>query len=231
MSALTHALAYTRPLNACVCKKPRAASTHTHTLDAHTERQLEEQEALDKKLKTLQTFLTGDNVGLVSSVGEHGKGKEPQTQGHFAPSPPPQRVCMDSVSSRSQSISSASSPRGSIPSMPSRPESPQFLTSLTSKHTSPAHLAGPSTTTSSSQAKAQPLIRYGPMVNATAGSSASSFSDLRFPCSRTGNASHSHLVTLPEASLNFDLRVLFRRIFVQEALACKCFNQNDFQLE
>ena len=178
------------------------------------ERRLEEQEALDKKLKTLQTLLTGDNVGLVSSVGEHEKGKEPQTQGRLAPTPPPQRVRMDSVSSRSQSISSASSPRGSIPSMPSPPpESPQSLTSLTSKHTSPAYPAGPSTTTSSSQAKAQPLIRYGPTVNATAGSSASSFSDLsgscRFPCSRTGDASHSHLVTLPEASLNSELESAF----------------------
>ena len=151
------------------------------------ERRLEEQEALDKKLKSLQTLLTGDNVGLVSSVGEHGKGKELQTQGRFAPSPPSQRVRMDSVSSRSQSISSASSPRGSIPSMPSPPpESPQSLTSLTSKHTSPVNPAGPSTT--SSQAKAQPLLRYGPTVNATAGSSASSFSDLsgscRFPWQR-----------------------------------------------
>ncbi|KAF8484734.1 hypothetical protein DFH94DRAFT_715712 [Russula ochroleuca] len=124
------------------------------------ERRLEEQEALDKKLKTLQTLLTGDNVGLVSSVGEHGKGKEPQTQGRFAPSPPPQRVRMDSVSSRSQSISSASSPRGSIPSMPSPPPE------------------RPSTTAPLNQAKAQPLMRYGPTVNATAGSSASSFSDL-----------------------------------------------------
>ena len=151
------------------------------------ERRLEEQEALDKKLKSLQTLLTGDNVGLVSSVGEHGKGKELQTQGRFAPSPPSQRVRMDSVSSRSQSISSASSPRGSIPSMPSPPpESPQSLTSLTSKHTSPVNPAGPCTT--SSQAKAQPLLRYGPTVNATAGSSASSFSDLsgscRFPWQR-----------------------------------------------
>ena len=35
MSALTHALAYTHPLNTCVWKKPRAASTHMHTLDVH----------------------------------------------------------------------------------------------------------------------------------------------------------------------------------------------------
>jgi hypothetical protein len=41
-------------------------------------RRMEEQEALDKKLKSLQTLLVGDNVGLVSSVGEQGKASEPQ---------------------------------------------------------------------------------------------------------------------------------------------------------
>ena len=144
------------------------------------ERRLEEEEALDKKLKNLQTLLTGDNVGLVSSVSEHGKAIESQTsQGRFAPSSPPQRARTDaSVSSRSQSISSASSPRGSIPSMPSpTPESPQSVTSKHTSRSSPANPAGPSATTS--QAKAQPLLRYGP---ATAGSSASSFSDLSGSC-------------------------------------------------
>jgi hypothetical protein len=142
-----------------------------------TERRLEEQEALDKKLKTLQTLLTGDNVGLVSSISEHGKAKEPQTHGRFAPSPPPQRGRMDtSASSRSQSISSASSQRGSIPSIPSpSSESPQ---SLTSKHSSPTNPAGPSTTISPGQTKVQPVLRYGRSVKATTNSSASSFSDL-----------------------------------------------------
>jgi hypothetical protein len=161
------------------------------------ERRLEEQEALDKKLETLQTLLTGDNVGLVSSITEHGKAKEPQTESRFAQSSPPRRIRMDttSLSSRSQSISSASSPRGSIPSMPSPPpESPQ---SLTSRHTSPANPAGPSTTIPQGQAKAQPLLRYGSTVKATTDSSASSFSDISgscsSPCSRVDDA--SHLVT------------------------------------
>lgn len=141
------------------------------------ERQLEEQEALDKKLKTLQALLTGDNVGLVSSVSEHRKGKEPQTQGRFAPSPSSQLARKDtSASSRSQSISSTSSPRGSIPSIPS-PTSGSSQ-SLTSKHTSPTKPAGPSTATTLGQTKTQPLLRYGPVVNATGESSASSFSDL-----------------------------------------------------
>jgi hypothetical protein len=68
-------------------------------------RRMEEQEALDKKLKSLQTLLVGDNIGLVSSVGEQGKASEPQAwQGRFASSPPPQRARVDAnnVSSRSQ---------------------------------------------------------------------------------------------------------------------------------
>jgi hypothetical protein len=173
------------------------------------ERRLEEQEALDKKLKILQTLLTGDNVGLVSSISEHGKQKDPQTESRFAQSSPPRRVGTDtSVSSRSQSISSASSPRGSIPSMPSPPESPQ---SLTNKHTSPANPAGPSTTIPQGQAKVQPLLRYGPSVKATTNSSASSFSDLSgscgSSCSCVGNT--THLVSQLEASLNSELESAF----------------------
>jgi hypothetical protein len=174
------------------------------------ERRLEEQETLDKKLKTLQTLLTGDNVGLVSSISEHGKAKEQQTHDRFAPSPSPQRGRMDtSASSRSQSISSASSPRGSIPSMPSPPpESPQ---SLISKHSSPANPVGTSSTIPSGQTKAQPVLRYGPSVKATTNSSTSSFSDLSgtysFLCSRVPNV--SHLVTQLEASLNSELESAF----------------------
>ena len=174
------------------------------------ERRLEEQEALDKKLKTLQILLTGDNVGLVSSISEHGKANEQQTPGHgrVAPSPPPQRGRMDtSASSRSQSISSASSPRGSIPSMPSpSSESPQSLRS-------PANPAGPSTTIPPGQTKTQPVMRYGPSVKATTNSSTSSFSDLSgsysflCSCSRVGNV--SHLVTQLEASLNSELESAF----------------------
>lgn len=176
------------------------------------ERRLEEQETLDKKLKTLQTLLTGDNVGLVSSISENGKAKEQQIHDHFAPSPPPQRGRTDtSASSRSQSISSASSPRGSIPSMPSPPpESPQ---SLTSKHSSPANPAGPSTTIPPGHTKAQPVLRYGRSVKATTNSSTSSFSDLsgsyRFLCTRSRVGNVSHLVTPLEASLNSELESAF----------------------
>ncbi|KAH8999077.1 hypothetical protein EDB92DRAFT_1932502 [Lactarius akahatsu] len=125
------------------------------------ERRLEEQEALDKKLKNLQTLLTGENVGLVSFMKENRKEKSPK---------------LKDVRS-SQSISSASSPRGSIPSIPSPP--PESSQSLTSRHIAPAKsAASPSATSPGQGTKTQPLLRYGPSVKATPASSASSFSDL-----------------------------------------------------
>ncbi|KAH9045372.1 hypothetical protein EDB85DRAFT_23246 [Lactarius pseudohatsudake] len=143
------------------------------------ERRLEEQEALDKKLKNLQTLLTGENVGLVSSMKENRKGKEPQTQGRVAPSSPLRIAGANTGDSSrsSQSISSASSPRGSIPSIPSPP--PESSQSLTSRHIAPAKpAASPSATSPGQGTKTQPLLRYGPSVKATPASSASSFSDL-----------------------------------------------------
>ena len=174
------------------------------------ERRLEEQEALDKKLKNLQILLTGDNVGLMSSVSEHRKAKETQPQGPFAPSPSSQMARKDtSASSRSQSISSASSPRGSIPSIPS--PSPESSQSLTSKHASSSKPAGPTSATPQGQTKTQPLLRYGPSVNATTGSSASSFSDFSgswsFPCSYVCICSDP--AAQPEASLNSELESAF----------------------
>ena len=150
--------------------------------EEEAERRLEEQEALDKKLQNLQTLLTGDNVGLVSSTKENRKGKERQIQGRVAPGSPLGANVGDSGRS-SQSISSASSPRGSIPSIPSPP--PESSQSLTSRHIAPAKPSASSSATSPGQglgSKTQPLLRYGPSVQATTGSSASSFSDLSGPC-------------------------------------------------
>jgi len=142
------------------------------------ERRLEEQEALDKKLRNLQTLLTGDNVGLVSSTKETRKGKEPQNQRRVPSGSPPQVAGANTGDSgrSSQSISSASSPRGSIPSIPSPP--PESSQSLTSRHIAPAKPATSPGATSPPDPKTQPLLRYGPAVKATSGSSTSSFSDL-----------------------------------------------------
>ena len=42
------------------------------------ERRLEVKKAPDKKLKSMQMLLAGDNFGLVSSVMEQGKANDPQ---------------------------------------------------------------------------------------------------------------------------------------------------------
>ncbi|KAI0268226.1 hypothetical protein BC834DRAFT_682368 [Gloeopeniophorella convolvens] len=149
--------------------------------DEEAERRLETQEALDKKLRNLHSLLTGDNIGLVSSVNDNRRTREHQARMPFAPSSPPQRVGMSTGGlSRSQSISSSSSPRGSIPSMPSPP--PESSQSLASRNTSPPNRAVGPHTVSSEQTRTQPLLRYGASSKVTPssnqGSSASSFSDL-----------------------------------------------------
>ena len=154
--------------------------------EEEADRKLEEQEALDQKLKDLQKIITGDALGLVSSSQSKAEGKEksrdrgriPPTQGQ------PRRYRADELSSRSQSISSASSPQGSIPSIPSPPPEARFesLARHLSSHKSPSP---PVVSPRSAHGKSHP--RYGPVGRRTLssaseqeshGSSASSFSDL-----------------------------------------------------
>ncbi|KAJ3545987.1 hypothetical protein NM688_g5562 [Phlebia brevispora] len=120
------------------------------------EEQRAEQEALDRKLRELQRKLTKANLGLVSSPPKpaplrmqdtKGKGKE-MDRGRTAPlsasstsSSIHQRLEMSQAVNRSQtpshhSLSSASSPQGSIPDIPSpEPRSPQLSPM---RHFSPA---------------------------------------------------------------------------------------------
>ncbi|KAI0314796.1 hypothetical protein OF83DRAFT_410739 [Amylostereum chailletii] len=90
-----------------------------------TERVREEQEALQKKIADLQKVMTGDALGLVSSVRTKRKDKEPE-RGRLAssfhhPTLDLRQKNRPETLSRSQSISSSSSPHGSIPSIPSPP--------------------------------------------------------------------------------------------------------------
>jgi hypothetical protein len=86
-------------------------------LDAseQAERQLEEQEALDQKLRNLQTMITGDKLGLVRSSRPRQRTERPSRD--------PQRALSNytSLDSSSPSTSSVGSPQGSIPSIPSPP--------------------------------------------------------------------------------------------------------------
>ena len=158
--------------------------------EEEADRKLEEQEALDKKLKHLTKLITGDALGFVRSPRLQGKGKGKEVgRGRTPPRAMQRSFHGGELSSRSQSISSASSPHGSIPSIPSPPPESQPQSPI-SRHLSPSKSSSPPTVSPRS-VRGQSHMRYGPMVGRTAseqgsnhGSSASSFSDISGRCLR-----------------------------------------------
>ncbi|KAH9482278.1 hypothetical protein JR316_0004376 [Psilocybe cubensis] len=166
--------------------------------EEEAERNAEEEDALTKKLAALQKMMTIDTLGLVSGArarGDKGKGKD--NRGRSAPLSPRSAGSsrVDTLSSRSQSISSASSPQGSIPDMPmsgspsseSQPHSPpaRNRNQNFSPHKAPS--SPPAVSSKSAQGhhvNHQSQRRFGPLVDRTSdigsshGSEASSFSDL-----------------------------------------------------
>ncbi|KAH7931155.1 hypothetical protein BV22DRAFT_998669 [Leucogyrophana mollusca] len=157
--------------------------------EEEADRKQEEQEALDRKLANLQKMMTSEVVGLVGSPVSSSKGKD-IIRGR-APVSPSSRYIHESFRrddtrnrDHSASVSSASSPQGSIPSIPSpppesQPQSPISRHLSTSKSSSPPAL-------SVRNARGQAHMRYGALVaqanaseqESNQGSSASSFSDL-----------------------------------------------------
>jgi len=107
--------------------------------EEEAERKAEEQEALDLKLKQLSRLITNDTLGIVRSKRNTGRGN-----GSISPISPNSNSATnslrgDSLSSRSdnQSLSSTSSPRGSIADIPSpatdsQPHSPMHFGHRTS---------------------------------------------------------------------------------------------------
>jgi hypothetical protein len=153
------------------------------------DRAAEEQEALDRKLQHLQNMMTNDALGLVSASSPRNKGKAVE-RGRAGPLSPGSRSMAgsyrrDTLSSRSasNSISSASSPQGSIPDIPSPPAESQPHSPI-SRHLSPSKSSSPPTISPRS-AIGQPHRRYGPLIDrsmseqgSSQGSEASSFSDI-----------------------------------------------------
>jgi len=143
-------------------------------LDAseQAERHLEEQETLDRKLRNLQTMITGDKLGLVRSSRPRQRTERPSRD--------PNRALSNytSLDSSSPSTSSVGSPQGSIPSIPSPPpEQPVRRHAVATKSYSPPAL---------SPRHAQPqgfggligMVQGNGERDSNNGSSASSFSDL-----------------------------------------------------
>ncbi|KAJ6620816.1 hypothetical protein B0H10DRAFT_2163433 [Mycena sp. CBHHK59/15] len=145
--------------------------------EEEADRNVEEQEALDRKLQELQQMVTNDALGLVSAASRpgapRGMGKAKEVNRHFR---------RDSYSSP-LSVSSASSAHGSIPDIPSPPPDSQPHSPI-SRHLSPSKSSSPPALSPRS-ALGQSHRRYGPLVERSVseqgsnhGSEASSFSDI-----------------------------------------------------
>ncbi|KAJ7644266.1 hypothetical protein FB45DRAFT_897383 [Roridomyces roridus] len=154
--------------------------------EEEADRNAEEQEALDRKLKELQQMVTNDALGLVSAG--KGKGKE-VNRGRTGPaasstSSPMQRSFRRDSYSSPLSVSSASSKStpgsGSIPEIPSPPAESQPHSPI-SRHLSPSKSSSPPAL-SPSKALGQSHRRYGPLLDrgeqrgSNHGSEASSYS-------------------------------------------------------
>ncbi|KAG6854471.1 hypothetical protein C0991_006550 [Blastosporella zonata] len=145
------------------------------------DRDAEEQEALDRKLQQLQEMMTNDVLGLVSSSRPRNKGKGPDRgrsgQGSMVGS---YRQDGLSSSSVSHSVSSVSSPQGSIPDIPSPPSESQPRSTIQRRLSASKSSSPPALSPRSALGQ-----RYRPLMDRTAsehssshGSEASSFSDL-----------------------------------------------------
>ncbi|KAH8118435.1 hypothetical protein DFH11DRAFT_672136 [Phellopilus nigrolimitatus] len=172
------------------------------------EQRLEEQEALDAKLKRLQTVMTSDALGLVRSARFQVKGKQPQRGRDIKPSispssSPSRQTFRQRDLSSSDFNSSSSSPQGSIPSIPSPPPEPQIQSPMT-RHMPHAKKSSSPPALSSGQARGQAHMQYRPMAVGMAhtsdrgsnqGSSTSSFSDISESTSLSASALESALLS------------------------------------
>ena len=102
------------------------------------ERQLEEREALDQKLRNLQTMITGDKLGLVRSSRPRQRTERSSRDPHRALS---NYTSLDSSSP--SSTSSVGSPQGSIPSIPSPPSEHNQVQQPTPRRAIPVKSSSP----------------------------------------------------------------------------------------
>ncbi|KAG6897185.1 hypothetical protein C0992_003574 [Termitomyces sp. T32_za158] len=148
--------------------------------EEEADRDAEEQEILDCKLQKLQEMITNEGLGFVSSSRLQKKGTALNHsrfgQGSMVGSYKPGGLSSSSsVSASHHSLSSASSPQGSIPDIPSPPESQPLRRLSVSKSSSPPALSP----RNALGQRFRPLVdRASSAHSSTHGSEASSFSDL-----------------------------------------------------
>lgn len=147
--------------------------------EEEAERQAEEEETLARKLLDLQRMMTTETVGLVSAPRTRDRGKA-QDRGRMTPVSPHSLSSsrMDTLSSRSQSISSAGSPQGSIPDIPSQSSGSQPHSPV--GRDIPRKASSPAAVSARNKVKRQFGVLPHPVsdLSSNQGSSASSFSDL-----------------------------------------------------
>ena len=175
------------------------------TKEEDAERTAEEEEALSRKLVELQKMMTNEALGLVGGARLKNPKNKTADRGRLVPLSPRSATSsrMDTLSSRSasQSVSSASSPQGSIGDIPSSDSQSPMGKGLSSKSPSPAAV-------SSRSALAHSHRRYGPLIDRTAeygssiGSGTSSFSDLSGGYSYKTFPIYFNLIYLTDASIS-----------------------------
>ncbi|KAF5320903.1 hypothetical protein D9619_000723 [Psilocybe cf. subviscida] len=147
--------------------------------EEEAERQAEEEETLARKLVELQRMMTTETIGLVSAPRAREKGKV-QDRGRMTPVSPHSLSSsrMDTLSSRSQSISSVGSPQGSIPDIPSQSSGSQPHSPVGRDF--PRKASSPPAVSARNKVKRQFGVLPHPAsdLSSNQGSSASSFSDL-----------------------------------------------------
>ncbi|KAK7033603.1 hypothetical protein VNI00_012840 [Paramarasmius palmivorus] len=191
-----------RPVNHFRPRSP-ASSEETDSEDEEmikeeeAERHAEEQEALDKKLKDLHRMMTNEALGLVSS--NRSKRKSVDRGRVFSPKSSFRQDALSSASA-SHSVSSASSPQGSIPEIPSSPMDSQPHSPV-GRHMSPGKSSSPPALSPRS-ALGQSHRRYGHLIGRSSSEQGSvngsetstSFSDIS-DASISGSALESALLS------------------------------------
>jgi len=156
--------------------------------EEEAERVAEEEEALARRLAQLQRMMTNEKLGLVSGIARQ-KGGKPKDRGRIAPLSTisggsyRQDALSSASASRSQSVSSASPPHGSILDMPSSPPERSDNTSGQTPRNRSSEPNSPPRVLDRNSLGQRVYARHRPLVDPASdlsshGSEASSFSDL-----------------------------------------------------
>lgn len=170
---------YQRPASPPLSDEEEDLDDEDAMKEEEADRQAEEEETLARKLVELQRMMTTETIGLVSAPRTRDKGKA-QDRGRMTPVSPHSLSSsrMDTLSSRSQSISSAGSAQGSIPDIPSQSSGSQPHSPV--GRDIPRKPSRPPAVSARNKVKRQFSVLPHPVsdLSSNQGSSASSFSDL-----------------------------------------------------